>query len=468
MTATIAIQPALPYKLRLAALSLAMLLPSLGTSIANVALPTIAESFSSPFGVVQWVIIIYLLSVTSLIVGVGRLGDILGRRRFLLGGIGIFTIASAFCVVAPSLWALVAARGVQGLGAAIMIALTIASVSDIMPANRTGSAMGLLGSVSAGGTALGPSLGGALIAVSNWQAVFVLLIFFGVVSALFCWKVLPADTADSRKAFIFDGVGMVLLAMSLGAYALAMSQGSVFFGPTNAIFAAMAVMGIATFVAHELHTEHPLVQMQLLRNRSLSVGLISNALVSTIVMATLVVGPFYLSGFLDLSPAKVGLVMLVGPAVSALTGGPGGRLVDLYGTYAMAIAGLSATAIGSIGMAILPIFFDLLGYVSSLMLITAGYAIFQAANNTAVMSDAPSDGRGLISALLGLSRNLGLITGSSAMGIVFAWGSKGVTVLGLGAGGEGGLALTFVTASVLAGVAVAITLKGQQRNKVRS
>ena len=121
------------YRLRLAALSMAMLLPSLGTSIANVVLPTLAKAFDAPIVQVQWVVIAYLLAVTTLIVGAGRLGDMLGRRRVLLFGIGLFAVASGIGAFAQNLWLLVALRGVQGLEAAVMMSLTIASVSDMVP-----------------------------------------------------------------------------------------------------------------------------------------------------------------------------------------------------------------------------------------------------------------------------------------------------------------------------------------------
>src|SRR5205085_6462518 len=141
-----------------------MLLSSLGTSIANVALPTLAQAFAASFQEVQWIVLAYLLAVTALIVGVGRLGDIVGRRRLLLAGLVLFTAASALCGAAPTLWMLVAARAAQGLGAAIMMSLTMALVGETIGKDRTGSAMGLLGTMSAIGTALGPSLGGILIA----------------------------------------------------------------------------------------------------------------------------------------------------------------------------------------------------------------------------------------------------------------------------------------------------------------
>src|SRR6478609_3191271 len=118
----------LPVRGALASLSLSMLLSSLGTSIANVALPTLAQAFEASFQQVQWIVLAYLLASTTLIVSVGRLGDITGRRRLLLIGIALFTLASVLCGAAPTLWLLIAARAVQGLGAAIMMALSMAFV----------------------------------------------------------------------------------------------------------------------------------------------------------------------------------------------------------------------------------------------------------------------------------------------------------------------------------------------------
>jgi MFS family permease len=134
-------------------------LASLGTSIANVALPTLVEVFAATFQQVQWVVLIYLLVNTCLIVSMGRLGDIIGRRRLLIIGLAVFTLASGLCAMAPNLTWLIAARALQGLGAAVLMALTLAMVGEFLPKDNTGRAMGLLGTMSAVGTALGPSLG---------------------------------------------------------------------------------------------------------------------------------------------------------------------------------------------------------------------------------------------------------------------------------------------------------------------
>lgn len=161
-----------PVGYALAGLALSVLLSSLATSIANVALPSLADAFNASFQAVQWVVIIYLIVITALIVGAGRLGDLVGRKKLLLVGISLFTLASLLSGMAPTLWLLTAARALQGLGAAIMMALTMAFVGETVPKEKAGSAIGLLGTMSAIGTALGPSLGGVLIAGLGWQAIF--------------------------------------------------------------------------------------------------------------------------------------------------------------------------------------------------------------------------------------------------------------------------------------------------------
>lgn len=181
------------------------------------------------------------------------------------------------------------------------------------------------------------------------------------------------------------------------------------------------------------------------------------------MMATLVVGPFFLSGVLGLSPVQTGLAMSVGPSISAMTGIPAGRLVDRFGEATVTYSGLLGVVLGSFLMILLPGAFGVVGYIGSLAIVTAGYSLFQAANNTAVMNAATTERRGVTSALLGLSRNLGLITGASAMGAVFAFGSKGDGLLGPGTGGTAGLQLTFAVATCLAVVALCVALMGRRQ-----
>lgn len=442
----------------LTSLSLAMLLSSLSTSIANVALPTLVPAFSASFQDVQWVVIAYLLAITTLIVSVGRLGDSIGRRRLLLAGLFLFTVASALCGVAPTLWLLIAARVVQGLGAAIMMALTLAFVGETVPKAKTGSVMGLLGTMSAMGTALGPALGGVLIAGLGWRAIFLVNVPLGVLTFLLAQRYLPADRQGPKTERAgFDPVGTLLLALTLAAYALAMTIGRGHFGSLNLALLLAAGFGVGLFVRAEARAASPLIRLTLFRDITLSTGFAMSALVSTVMMATLVVGPFYLARAFGLAPALVGLVVSVGPLVVALTGVPAGRMADRFGAQRMTSVGFIGIAAGSFMLAMLPTPLGIPGYLGPLVVITAGYALFQTANNTVIMRDIPPHRRGVIAGLLNLSRNLGLITGAAVMGTVFALaaGTSDLTTAHPVAVATG-MRITFAGAAILLGVALVI------------
>ena len=419
-------KPPSSIKWALTGLSLSMLLSSLGTSIANVALPMLVAAFHASFQQVQWVVLAYLLAITTLIVGVGRIGDVIGRRRLMLTGIFIFTFASILCGIAASLWWLIAARAAQGLGAAIMMALTLALVSETAPKEKTGSAMGLLGTMSAIGTALGPTLGGLLIAGFGWRSIFFINLPLGVLTFIFAYLHLPADRKSTTSLRAnFDIAGTLLLAVTLAAYALAMTvHGNSVFGLLNIVLLLIAVSGACVFVLIETKARTPLIQLSMFQNPRQSAGLAMSAIVTTVVMATLVVGPFYLSGALALDTASVGLVMSSGPFIAALTGVPAGRIVDRWGAQQVSITGLVAMLVGCFIFSIITIRFGIAAYIAPLVIITAGYALFQTANNTSVMSNISPDQRGVVSGMLNLSRNLGLITGASVMGAIFAFAAN--------------------------------------------
>ncbi|MGY2264799.1 MFS transporter [Pseudomonas sp. SDO5561_S422] len=388
----------------LVALSLSMLLASLGTSIANVGLPSLVQAFDASFQAAQWVVLAYLVAITAVIVSVGRLGDLMGRSRLLLAGLLLFTVASALCGMAPSLGLLIAARALQGLGAAVMMAMTMALVGETVAKERTGRAMGLLGTMSAMGTALGPSLGGVLIAGFGWRALFFITVPLGLLTF-----------ALARRYLRVDRHGLQ---------------------PAQSGFSFLST----------------------LRDSTLSAGLAMSALVSAVMMATLVVGPFYLTHGAGLDPAWMGLTMAVGPCVSALTGIPAGRLTDRFGSGPMTIAGLLAMLAGCLLLSLAPLNLGVAGYIAPLIILTLGYAQFQAANNTAVMSDVLADRRGVIAGLLNLSRNLGLIAGASALGAVFSQVSGDLSTATPGDVGSG-MQATFGVALALIGAGLFLALR---------
>jgi MFS family permease len=408
-----------------------MLMPSLATSSANAALPALALALNASFQTAQWIVLSYLLTVTALLMAAGRLGDMLGRRRVLLAGMITFAGGSFASGIAPGIELMVAGRIVQGAGAAIMMALTLAFVADVVPKSQSGRAMGLLGTMSAVGTTLGPAVGGMLIAWAGGRAIFLVNVPLALFACLIAFRTLPADPPRCAGAFkSFDFAGTGVLALALTTFALAMTMGDGQFGLLNLAMLTAALTSSAILMAIEARAPSPLVRLSLFRNPVLAANLAAGTTVSTVMMATLIVGPFYLTDGLQLDAAATGLVLAAGPFVAALAGVPSGRLVDQFGTGRATIAGLALIAAGAFSLSILSPASGVAGYVASIVAMTAGYGLFQTSNNTATIATSVAAERGAISGMLGLSRNLGLVAGASAMGAVFTWGSGGIIHFG--------------------------------------
>jgi len=446
----------------LAGLSLAMLLSTLNTSIVNVALPTLSGVFGASTQATQWAVISFVLAITTLIVSAGRLADLVGRRRLLLAGVALFTLAAAACALAPSLGWLIGFRFFQGGGAAAMLALSVALIGGLAAKEKAGRVMGLLGSMSAIGTALGPALGGLLIAAWGWRAIFLVSVPFGAATWLLLARSLPADAPPRTARWRdFDARGTVLLGASLAAYALALTRHGGNFGATNLVLLGAAALGAGLFVRTQRRSASPLVPTNLLRDGSLRAGLAMSLLVGAVMMSTLVVGPFYLSRSLAVGAGAMGVLLAIGPVLAALVAGPAGRWADRVGTQRTTVVGLIATGTGCLALALLPAKFGLAGYVLPVALMTIGYAVFQTANNTAVMQTAAASQRGLVAGVLNLSRNLGLVTGASLLGGVFAWVAEQAAPPGPEAVALA-TRVTFAVATAFIAAALAVSLRASR------
>lgn len=387
------------------ALALCMLLASLGTSIANIALPTLAAAFSAPFPQVQAVVTVYLAALTISVLIAGRLGDRWGLKSMLMVGLCLFILASLLCSLAASLWFLTMARALQGAGAAFLMTLSMALMRQAAGKDRIGRAMGLLGTTSALGTALGPSFGGLLIAWAQWRSIFWVQLPIACLALLLVFIVLPADRRARAESRI--------------------SQRPTPIGP-------------------------------------LAPWLLANLLVAAVMMATLVVGPFYLGSALNLSTAEVGFVMAIGPVVSIFCGVPAGRLVDGWGTRRTLYVGLILLTAGAFMLAELPNRTGIIGYGLSVMVLTPGYQLFQAANNTAALLDALPGQQGTVSGLLSLARNMGLIAGAAVMGSVFSFAAGTQDLVHAPASAIGGaMRFTFLLAGIMMTAAIGVVLAGR-------
>lgn len=448
-------------------LAMATLTASMGISVASVLLPTLTHNFSATVSDVQWVVLVYLMSVTMMIVSAGQLGDLFGHRRVLVSGLLVFVAASLLSAMATSLAQLIAGRALQGLGGAILIALPMSIARDMVPTKQLGTAMGILGTTSAVGTALGPSLGGILLFWSDWRMAFWLLAGFAGIALALSITSLPRASEQKTASFRqMDFPGTFVLAIALAAYALATSGGASGIPTSPGLLIVIALITITLFVIIETRTSSPLVPMTLLQDRRTGLAFLMNLLVGTVMMSTLVVGPFYLAFSMGLNEALVGLVMAVGPVVAALSGIPAGQLTDRLGAKRVMLIGLVQTISGLLCLAFLPRYFGVGGYLIALILLTPAFQLFLAANNTAVLVDASKEQRGRISGLLGLSRNLGLMTGASAMPALF------VVFLGTGDVSRAGItkiadafSMTFAIAAALALITLLLAIYSQTDRK---
>lgn len=441
------------HRAGLLALGLSTLLPMLAGSMANMALPALGQAFAVPFASLRWVLVAYLLGLTSLTLVAGRLGDRFGRRRLLLWGLVLFALASLLCALAPgSGWLgfgwLLAARILQGMGAACMLALALALMGQLVPPARRGRAMGLLGTLSACGTALGPSFGGLLIDPLGWQAPFLLLVPLGLLALVAALIGLPEDEPGRKDEGINPGSLLALLT-ALFCYGVLLSVG----GGHLLWLLPIAVLAAAIFVRSERNASTPLLPLALLHEPALRGGLLGSALVASVMVLTLLIGPFYLRGVFGLSLTEVGLWISGGPLLAACTGLPAGWLVDRIGSTLVVRLGLGIMLIATLGLVASPISWGPLGYLLPILLLTTGYALFQTANNSAVVGAASEQHRGAVAGLLTLSRNLGQLTGAAGLGGLFAALVGGGNLGGAGATAlRSGMQLGFALAGLLIGL----------------
>ncbi|PRB10822.1 MFS transporter [Microbacterium sp. MYb62] len=448
-----------PLRSGTAGLALSVLVASLGTSAANVALPTIAKDLGGTFAQTQWVALGYLLAMTATSLTVGHLGDLLGRRRILWIGIAVFTGAAALCAFAPTLGMLIGARTLQGVGAAVMMALPLARARDVVAPERLGRVMGLLGTTAAIGTASGPALGGLLLTAAGWPAIFAAMVPLGMLAATLIGMTRRDAGVTGSGGRRFDIGGVLLLTVAVALYTLGVTApGSGESWPTLPLLGG-AVVAAALFGLREARASHALLPPTLLRTRSVSIGAILNLIVGTVMMSTLVVGPFFLAGGLHLAPAAIGATMAAGPLASICTGVLAGRAVDRYGTRPMTTSGLAAMIVGALALALLPAWWGLPGYITGTVLLAPGYQLFLAANNTGVLRSTPAEHRGVASGLLGLSRNLGLVTGASVVAALFAAAAGAPDIIAASPDAlASALRTTFLVTAALLAAAAALSL----------
>lgn len=415
-----------------------MYLTSLGGGVVNVALPVLSLEFAAPLIHVQWVVLAFLLCVTGLLLPAGRMADLLGRKEVFLAGTAVFAVGSAMCGLAPALGWLIAARAVQGVGAALVQANGRALVTQAFPAAERGRAQGLFGAFVQAGLLSGPIVGGLITAHAGWRWAFYLNVVVAAVAVPAGWRLLhPSPVSPAAAGQSFDPAGAALFAVSVGSLLLALNQGAgLGWGDPVplGLFAAAALAGTA-FVAVERRAAQPMVDLALFRRRAFSGAVASCWLTFMASSATVLLMPFYCTLVLGLRADEAGIVLAAAPAASLVLAPLGGTLADRFGVRQIGALGLAVTAGGLASLLFLPerpadggAFAMALRAAASLGVVGAGLALFNAPNSAALFDASPASRMGLVGALWALTRNLGGSIGQAAAGVL--WSAAVVAAVG--------------------------------------
>ncbi|HUJ34037.1 MAG TPA: MFS transporter [Solirubrobacteraceae bacterium] len=388
----------------------------LDASIVTLALPSIGRDLHASVGAVEWVALSYLLVLVATVATVGRIADAVGRKLLYVYGFGVFTAGSVLCGLAPTLPVLIAARVLQAIGAAMLQANSVALIAEAMPPSLLGRGIGVQGGAQALGLALGPAVGGVLLALGGWRLIFLVNLPAGAIGLALGWFLLPRSRS-CRELGAADRLGPVLLALAVAGPLVYLSLGSragYADGVPLACLAAGVICALA-FIRRERRVAVPLIDLSIMRRPALAVGLSSGLVSYMALFGILFAVPYYLSAE-RVSEAWIGLQLAVLPVAIGVTAPIAGRLVDRLGDGALTAGGLLLAAAGMFEIALRH---GTAGILLGLALAGVGLGAFTPANNAGVMSASPPGHAGVVSGLLNMTRGLGTALGVALTGAVF-------------------------------------------------
>jgi EmrB/QacA subfamily drug resistance transporter len=388
-------------------------------SIVNISLPAIQTAFNTDVASVEWVVLVFSLTYATLLVTVGRLGDMLGRKRLYVAGACIFALGALLCGLSGSILVLIAARVVQAIGGSLIVANGSAIITDAFPREDLGKALGISGSVVAIGTTVGPSLGGFIVQQASWPWVFFVSVPLGLITAAMAGLVLPKPRMGRPARF--DWLGALTLGAALLGILLSITFGqeSGWLAPGPlALFVVAAVFGFV-FLRIERRAPEPVLDLGLFRHRLFAAALACTFLYFMAVQANTFLMPFLLQQVLGYSAQQSGLLLISVPLAVALIAPVSGLLSDKLGSRQLASLGLAIGGFAFFWLSRLGLASTTLEIVLPLVLLGLGNGVFQAPNNSALMGSVSAEHRGVAGGLLASARHLGVLFGIAVAGAVW-------------------------------------------------
>jgi MFS transporter, DHA2 family, multidrug resistance protein len=411
------------------AVAIAVAMSVLVTSIANIALPTIAHDLGATPAASIWVVNAYQLAVTVTLLPFASMGDIYGHRRIYIWGLVVYTAASLLCALAPSLPVLVIGRVVQGFGGAGIMSVNGALVRFIYPREALGRGIGFNALVVAGSSAAGPSVAAAIMSVLSWPWLFALQVPAGVLALLLAYRFLPRTP---RTGHPFDPLSAVLNAVTFGLFITALDGVGRGQGAYTVLWEFAVSIVVGWFFVHRQYSlAAPMLPVDLFRRPVFALSVATAICAHAAQLIAFVTLPFYFQYVGGMSPIEIGVVITPWPAALVIMAPIAGRLADRHSAGLLGGFGLAVMTVGLLLVLFMPEPPTRIDIAWRLAVCGIGFGFFQSPNNRLMIASAPRDRAGAGSGMLSTSRLLGQTTGSALVALV----------LGLTHGGPDGVVL---------------------------
>lgn len=403
--------------------AVSIFMSTLDSSIVNVALPHMMQGLSTNIQTIQWTVLIYLATVSSLLLTFGRLSDIKGRKPIYIFGFAVFTLGSFCCGLATCVEVLILSRSLQGVGAAMLMACSPALIVDAFPIEQRGKALGMVGAVVAAGLTCGPVLGGILLDYFSWRYIFYINIPIGLAACMGGTLLLQKKNKTQQTSDPIDMKGSLLLMISLFSLVVFLTQISKWgLISINSFFlSGTGITAGVLFVFNEAVVSYPLFDLKLLRIRLFVLPILSSCILFAGLFFLVFMMPFYLTYPCGFSASKTGFIMIV-PFLFLLFVSPlSGIIYDRLGSRMICMAGMISLTLSLFFLTRLSPDMGVVSILWRIGLAGLGTALFISPNNTLIMSSAPLMHRGIASGAVATARNLGMVLGVALAGLVFGF-----------------------------------------------
>ena len=411
-----------PYKWRaLITVAMGTMMATMDASIANIALPALTEVFEKDLDVVMWVSVAYILVSSSLMLIVGKISDLIGRKRIYAGGMVIFTLGMGACAAAQSIEHLILFRAFQAVGAAMSISCGTAIVTEAFPATETGKGLGLLSMSVSIGFILGPILGGFLLNWLDWRSLFYVRIPAGIAVVIMSAMLLKKDSIRFGKVKL-DLAGTICSSVGLFCLIFGISQVKEY-GPTSPrvlLFMSAAFLILILFVWVERRATDPIVDLSLFKNRVFLFAAGGLFLFFVAAPPYVMLMPFYLMEGVGFTAMETGLLLTVVSMVTIVSSPLSGALSDRIGKVWLSAFGAAATAAAFFLMLGFDLETETIAIMPVLILLGIGVGSFQPPNNSTIMGAVARERLGSASALIATQRQVGISLGMALAGAVFS------------------------------------------------